>query len=153
MADVSYRRTVGVAPARVAELLLDPELLARWARAQEPTEHTVTVADGRAEVRMVLPTTGIPSMFRSQVGSSLPLTIRLAPSDRGTLEVVVTGKVTGRLDARLGLTPRGEGTEVTVDGDLGIKAGLISRPAATMARDSLVLPVLDELFDLVRDAG
>lgn len=119
---------------RVVEMLADEGFAHERARASGGDDGQVRV-DGTADsaftvaIRRVVPTTSIPSEFRSFVGKDLHVRYTEAwepPSgnDRiGTFAVEIVG-APGHVGGALGLTPSGEGTEFLSTGEVKVSIPL-----------------------------
>jgi Protein of unknown function (DUF2505) len=159
MSQVSFARDIACGRDRIRELLLDREFLTEFIKQRNPVEYDVSVNDDESSSTMawVVLTEGIPGIFRRFVGDTIPIRLVITsqgstPDQDGSVHVDLEGKVPGRLRASLTLLSDDQHparTAVAVRGPLNISAGLISGKASDMARDHMIIPILEELVDLI----
>ena len=157
MSDLRFSRTVACGAARCRTLLLDPAFLAAFVDLQHPIGPRITVSAETASsvLAWTVATEGIPAIFARLVPKTVPIHLTIAvPEPAGTggaISLDITGKPSGTLRASLQLAPApgDAGTTVKVDGSFRIDLGLLSGRASGYLKDGLILPILEELADLL----
>jgi len=152
--DAFIERPMGV----VHDLLLNRDVLEQFARKQdlEPGSLIVEVdaGAGRSHVgwsRLV--SDSLPTVVAKAVGDRYSIEFWLTPGVKGTIAVEAKGRATGRMNGDLLLQPEGDGTRVTVRGDITVHVPVVHGMLEKRARDHVLVPVLEQdLFPLLRTA-
>jgi Protein of unknown function (DUF2505) len=157
MSKVSFTREVACERDRIRQLLLNEDFLRAYVADQHPVDNVIIVKidQDSSTTDWGVPTDGIPDMFRGFVGKTVPITLAITPpgitpEQDGSIHLDLKGKVSGKLRASLNLLPASQdpaNTIMAVRGPLSIHISVpfLSGTASNMARDHLVIPVLEEL--------
>lgn len=141
-------------PSRVQALLLNEDFLGAFVDEQDPTRRDITTnataQTSQATWTVALPA-DVPGIVKKLVGGEVTLDLRIHAKDQGSLNIDARGKQTGKVLATLTMQERSQGTYLRIHGDVGVKAGLFSGQAASLARDQVIKPILQE--DLFRLLG
>jgi Protein of unknown function (DUF2505) len=161
MTEVSFTRDVGCGRDRIRELLSNHDFLTAFVTLQHPVrdEVSIDIDESSSTLAWAVSTEKIPAVFRRFVGDTLPVRLvitpqGLTPDEDGTVHLDLEGKVSGELRASLGLRSDDQDpkrTAVAVRGPFNIHAGLLSGKASEMASQHMVLPILEELADLLEE--
>ena len=163
MSDVSFERDIACERNRIRKLLLNEDFLRAFVEDQHPVDNVIIVEirESSSTTDWGVPTEDIPDIFRGLVGKTVPISLTITPpgitpENDGSMHLDLKGKVSGELRASLDLQPAPEDpvrTIMTVRGPLRIHISVpfLSGTASKMARDHLIIPVLDELAVLLEE--
>jgi|GEM_PF-3366787 len=161
MGEVSYSRDVECGRDRIRELLLNREFLTAFVKLRKPVKDEVSIDIDKSSSSMAwgLSTERIPGFVRRFVGEMLPVCLvitppAVTPDQDGSVRLDLEGQVSGELRASLRLRPVDHDpkrTAVEVRGPFNVHAGLLSGKASDMAGQHLVIPILEELADLLEE--
>lgn len=136
-------------------ILHEQDFLAAFVKMQHPTESRILTNNpphqSTAHWTVDLPS-DVPGLVKKLVGNAFSLELWIQTSPKGQLRLNASGKAKGFLDANLLVQPNGKGTAVDITGKVTVSAGVLGGPAAKMARDEVIRPVLvEDFFPLLND--
>lgn len=158
MSDLDYSRDVACPLDRCRTLLVDEAFLTAFVELQEPIEPRIKVAPETwsSTLEWSVATEGIPAVFSRLLPKTVPVRLVInVPADSGSagsISLDLEGKPSGRLRASLELAASGEEQDRTalgVQGSFKIDLGLLSGTVANYLKPELIVPILDELADLL----
>jgi hypothetical protein len=163
MSEVSFTRDIECRSDRIREQLLDHEFLTQFVKRQDPVEYEISVnADApTSTISWSKSTDKMPGIARRLVGGTIPIRVvfivpGLTAGQDGSVNLNLEGKVKGELQASLSVQdidhhlPQ---TTMAIHGPFRISAGLLSGKASDMARNHLIMPLLEELADLLQEGS
>jgi hypothetical protein len=158
LSDLAYVRDVKCEMERCRALLLDEAFLAAFVDLQHPIDPRIAVSleTRSSSLQWTVATEGIPAVFSRVIPKTVPVHLKITVPEGsgppGAISVDLPAKPSGELRASFALSAKDDApgrTALAVTGSFKINLGIVSGKAASYLKAELIIPILDELADLL----